>query len=167
MRRRLLVTAAGPASKRAAAAGRAVFPAACGWVPVAADVTSEPASEKLRTKLLAEADAFRSARTNEALGYLLDRWLPSASGRLRWPVSGSIPPCSCSQRHPSDLARATPSSMRHRFKRLADKSRNQRSSAHPAPLRRLGEPGGPAGGVDSQHATYEPRDECERPPRSA
>jgi hypothetical protein len=101
------VTAAGPASKRAAAAGRAVFPAACGWVPVAADVSSEPASEKLRTKLLAEADAFRSARTNEALGYLLDRWLPSASGRLRWPVSGSIPPCSCSQRHPSDLARAT------------------------------------------------------------
>ena len=33
-------------------------------------------AEKLRTKLLVEADAFRSARTNASLGYLLDRWLP-------------------------------------------------------------------------------------------
>lgn len=32
--------------------------------------------EKLRTKLLAEADAFKSARTNASLGRLLDRWLP-------------------------------------------------------------------------------------------
>jgi integrase len=37
---------------------------------------TERAAEKLRTKLLAEADAFRSARTNASLGYLLDRWLP-------------------------------------------------------------------------------------------
>ncbi len=34
------------------------------------------AAEKLRTKLLAEADAFKSARTNASLGRLLDRWLP-------------------------------------------------------------------------------------------
>jgi integrase len=33
-------------------------------------------AEKLRTKLLGEADTFRSARTNASLGYLLDRWLP-------------------------------------------------------------------------------------------
>ncbi len=33
-------------------------------------------AEKLRTKLLAEADTYRSARTNASLGYLLDRWLP-------------------------------------------------------------------------------------------
>jgi integrase len=33
-------------------------------------------AEKLRTKLLAEADEFLSARTNASLGYLLDRWLP-------------------------------------------------------------------------------------------
>ncbi|HZC72797.1 MAG TPA: hypothetical protein VE442_19025, partial [Jatrophihabitans sp.] len=33
-------------------------------------------AEKLRTKLLSEADSFRSARTNATLGYLLDRWLP-------------------------------------------------------------------------------------------
>src|SRR5882762_4588479 len=33
-------------------------------------------AEKLRTKLLAEADGFKSARTNASLGYLLDRWLP-------------------------------------------------------------------------------------------
>jgi integrase len=33
-------------------------------------------AEKLRTKLLAEADAFKSSRTNASLGYLLDRWLP-------------------------------------------------------------------------------------------
>lgn len=33
-------------------------------------------AEKLRTKLLAEADSFRSARTRATLGYLLDRWLP-------------------------------------------------------------------------------------------
>ena len=34
------------------------------------------AAEKLRTTLLAEADTFRSARTNASLGFLLDRWLP-------------------------------------------------------------------------------------------
>jgi len=33
-------------------------------------------AEKLRTKLLAEADTYRSARTNASLGHLLDRWLP-------------------------------------------------------------------------------------------
>jgi integrase len=33
-------------------------------------------AEKLRTKLLGEADTFRSARTNASLGYLLNRWLP-------------------------------------------------------------------------------------------
>jgi hypothetical protein len=33
-------------------------------------------AEKLRTGLLAEADAFKSARTNASLGRLLDRWLP-------------------------------------------------------------------------------------------
>jgi integrase len=33
-------------------------------------------AEKLRTKLLVEADTFRAARTNASLGYLLDRWLP-------------------------------------------------------------------------------------------
>jgi hypothetical protein len=33
-------------------------------------------AERLRTKLLGEADTFRSARTNASLGYLLDRWLP-------------------------------------------------------------------------------------------
>jgi integrase len=37
---------------------------------------TEKQAERLRTKLLAEADAFRSARTNASLGYLLDRWLP-------------------------------------------------------------------------------------------
>jgi integrase len=34
------------------------------------------AAEKLRTTLLAEADTYRSARTNASLGFLLDRWLP-------------------------------------------------------------------------------------------
>jgi integrase len=33
-------------------------------------------AERLRTKLLGEADSFRSARTNASVGYLLDRWLP-------------------------------------------------------------------------------------------
>jgi integrase len=33
-------------------------------------------AEKLQTKLLAEADSYRSARTNATLGYLLERWLP-------------------------------------------------------------------------------------------
>jgi integrase len=33
-------------------------------------------AEKLRTKLLGEADTYRSARTNASLGFLLDRWLP-------------------------------------------------------------------------------------------
>ena len=33
-------------------------------------------AERLRTKLLGEADTFRSARTNASLGYLMDRWLP-------------------------------------------------------------------------------------------
>jgi hypothetical protein len=33
-------------------------------------------AEKLRTKLLGEADTFRASRTNASLGYLLDRWLP-------------------------------------------------------------------------------------------
>jgi len=33
-------------------------------------------AEKVRTKLLAEADTFKSARTNAWLGRLLDRWLP-------------------------------------------------------------------------------------------
>jgi integrase len=33
-------------------------------------------AEKLRTKLLSESDAFKSARTNASIGYLLDRWLP-------------------------------------------------------------------------------------------
>jgi hypothetical protein len=33
-------------------------------------------AEKLRTKLLGEADTFKSARTNASIGYLLDRWLP-------------------------------------------------------------------------------------------
>ena len=33
-------------------------------------------AEKLRTKLLAKADAFKSASTNASLGRLLDRWLP-------------------------------------------------------------------------------------------
>jgi len=37
---------------------------------------TEREAEKLRTKLLAEADAVRSASTNASLGYLLDRWLP-------------------------------------------------------------------------------------------
>jgi hypothetical protein len=41
-----------------------------------ATARTEREAEKLRTKLLAEADAFRSARTNASLGYLLDRWLP-------------------------------------------------------------------------------------------
>jgi integrase len=33
-------------------------------------------ADKLLTKLLRQADAFRSARTSATLGYLLDRWLP-------------------------------------------------------------------------------------------
>jgi hypothetical protein len=33
-------------------------------------------AEKLRPKLLAEADAFKSSRTSASLGLLLDRWLP-------------------------------------------------------------------------------------------
>lgn len=37
---------------------------------------TERAAEKLRTKLLAEADSLRAARTTASLGYLLDRWLP-------------------------------------------------------------------------------------------
>jgi integrase len=37
---------------------------------------TEKEAEKLRTKLLAEADAFQTARTNASLGYLIDRWLP-------------------------------------------------------------------------------------------
>ena len=37
---------------------------------------TEREAEKLRTKLLAEADQFRSARTAANLSYLLDRWLP-------------------------------------------------------------------------------------------
>jgi hypothetical protein len=38
--------------------------------------TTAEDAEKLRTKLLAEADEYLSARTNASLGYLLDRWLP-------------------------------------------------------------------------------------------
>ena len=34
------------------------------------------AAEKLRTKLLADADTYRSVRINASLGFLLDRWLP-------------------------------------------------------------------------------------------
>jgi integrase len=37
---------------------------------------TEREAEKLRTKLLAEADQFRSARTAANLAYLLDKWLP-------------------------------------------------------------------------------------------
>ena len=33
-------------------------------------------ADKRLTKLLGEADTFRSARTSATLGYLLDRWLP-------------------------------------------------------------------------------------------
>jgi integrase len=33
-------------------------------------------AEKLRTKLLSEADTYRAARTNATLGHLLGRWLP-------------------------------------------------------------------------------------------
>lgn len=33
-------------------------------------------AEKVRTKLLAEADSLRASRTKASLGYLLDRWLP-------------------------------------------------------------------------------------------
>lgn len=37
---------------------------------------TEREAERLRIKLLAEADSLRAARTNATLGYLLDRWLP-------------------------------------------------------------------------------------------
>lgn len=47
-----------------------------GAAQVAGAAPTEKQAEKLRTKLLAEADASRSARTNASLGYLLDRWLP-------------------------------------------------------------------------------------------